>query len=137
MMDMEKDAPPPGPSQTPTPLQDGCESLVLAGAPGSSSEGRGEGPLTRGLPLRSLRVLGWDTKCGRTHRCLTPSREVQTLSHTLYGRVYHVISILVLDKQLLVPMLSWYNSLLALEARSATRVADIHTCMQLHATTIT
>ena len=48
---------PPDPlTQTPTPLQDGCESLVLAGAPGSSSEGRGEGPLTRGQPLRSLRV---------------------------------------------------------------------------------
>ena len=62
----KKDAPPPGPSQTPTPLQDGCESHVLAGAPGSSSEGRGEGPLTRGQPLRSLRAgLGHGTTVQR------------------------------------------------------------------------
>ena len=55
----------------PAPLQDGCESLVLAGVPGSSYAGeRAKGPLL----LRLVRARGWD-----------PVRPVARRGLTLYS----------------------------------------------------
>ena len=56
----KKDAPPPGPSQTPTPLQDGCESLVLVGVRPGHHLREGAKGLLHVASRSDHYVLGWD-----------------------------------------------------------------------------